>query len=60
MLYYDDPGSFTEDARRRNRLVKDANTPLSARLWWRVEQVIRLEDGRVLVLWSRPEPLSTH
>lgn len=59
MLYYHDMKMFNEDARRRNRMVKEQVTPLGQRLWWKVEQVVFQDDGNIAVLWSRPEPLTT-
>lgn len=59
MLYYHDVKMFNDDARRRNQMVKAEITPLGQRLWWKVEQVFFQEDGDIVVLWSRPEPLRT-
>lgn len=56
MCIYRDSSEFNQDARRRNSAVKNDTPAPAERLWWNVEQVMPMEKGILLVLWSRPEP----
>lgn len=57
IVAYQSRDAFNQDADTRYQEVLRERHPMSYDRFWIVQQVLEVEEFRIIVLWARPAPL---